>query len=470
MSTPLRRAPIQGSARSRAREITPLLISVVLNPLNSTLITVALVPIGHAFDVGPTQTAWLITSLYLASAVAQPILGQFVDRFGARRILLAGSVLVAIAGLGGLLAPTLGWLVAVRVLLGIATCAGFPATMAVLRRHAEQTGTGPPSRTLSLVAVTIQTIMVLGPALGGAMISMFGWQSIFAVNIPLGLAGIALTLAWVPPDDMALLKRGRIDTAGILLFSAGLLSTLFFLMKPSIDALPLLAAAGALGAALVWRELRTDTPFIDLRMLRASTPLLRTYLRQALGLLIVYSVLFGYVQWLQTGRRLNESAAGLLLLPMSVVAMLAAAASGRPNGVRGRLVLSSLALLAGSIALLLVNATTSVGLLLVVAGAFGLGQGLMGVSNQTMLYRQTPAGAIGATSGLFRSAQYLGGVAASTLIALCYGSEASSAGLHHLGWSLTAIAAVLLLVTALDPRLRPDATARKGPQSHNVRP
>ncbi|GAA5151114.1 MFS transporter [Amycolatopsis dongchuanensis] len=434
--------------------VTPLVASAVLNPINSTLIAVALVPIAHTFGARPEQTAWLITSLYLATAVGQPVVGLFVDRFGARRVLLTGAVIVMLAGIGGLLAFSLGWLIAVRAVLGIGTCAGFPAAMAVLRKRADAAGQGVPSRILSVLAMSAQTIMVIGPTLGGVLIGLFGWPAIFAVNIPLAGISLLLALFWVPKDDRAGLKRERIDVPGIVLFSAALLVVLLFVMAPALDDLYLLGVAVVLAAVFARTELRARRPFIDLRMLAGNAPLLRTYLRQSLAFLIVYSIMFGYVQWLEAARGLSEERAGALLLPMSAVAVLAAAASGRPTGLYARLITNSLALLAGSALLLFVDTGTWFVVLVGMTAVFGLGQGLTSVTNQTALYGQAPAEQMGTASGLFRTAQYLGAIAASTLIALCFGRQTTSAGLHHLAWALVGVGVVLFAVTAFDRGLR----------------
>ncbi|KAA9158564.1 MFS transporter [Amycolatopsis acidicola] len=434
--------------------MTPLVASAVLNPINSTLIAVALVPIGHAFGAGAEQTAWLITSLYLATAVGQPVVGLFVDRFGARKVLLTGAVIVMLAGIGGLLSFSLSWLIGVRVVLGIGTCAGFPAAMAVLRKRADAAGQGVPSHVLSVLAMASQTVMVIGPTLGGALIALFGWQSIFAVNIPLAAAALLLAIFWVPKDDPRTLTKARIDVPGIVLFSATLLVVLLFVMEPRLSDLYLLGVAVVLAAVFTATELRAGKPFIDLKMLGGNRPLLRTYLRQALAFLIVYSIMFGYVQWLEAARGMSESGAGALLLPMSAVAVLAAAACGKPGGIFPRLVINSLALLAGSALLLFVGDGTWFLALIGVAAVFGLGQGLTSVTNQTALYGQAPAEQMGTASGLFRTAQYLGAIGASTLIALCFGNQATSTGLHHLAFALAGIGVLLLAVTVFDRNLR----------------
>lgn len=384
-----------------ARLVIPLVAGALLNPINSTMIAVALVPIGRTFDAGPAQTAWLITGLYLATAVGQPVAGVLVDRWGPRRVLLAGALAVALAGVAGTLALSLGWLVGVRVLLGLGTCAGFPAAMAVLRRHADRTGGDVPAGVLSLLAIAAQTTMVIGPTLGGTLIGFFGWPAIFAVNIPLAVGSMLCAWLWVPRDERPAGPRQRLDLRGVF----------------------------------------------------GNAAILRTYLRQGLAFLAIYAIMFGFVQWLQADRGMSETAAGLLMLPMSLVAAIAAGLSGRADGIRARLVLSVAALLVGSALLLWVGTGTWLGVLVFSSAAFGLAQGLTSVTNQTALYRQASAETMGTASGFFRTAQYVGAMAASALIALCFGDHPTSAGLHTLAVTLAGIAVVLLAVTLVDRRL-----------------
>lgn len=431
-----------------------LVASALLNPINTTLISVALVPIGQSLGADAAETAWLVTALYLASAVGQPVVGLFVDRFGARRVLLVGATTVLLAGIGGLLAPSLGWLVAVRAVLGLGTCAGFPAAMAILRRRSDAAGQGVPSKMLSLLGISGQTIMVLGPPLGGLLIALSGWPAIFVVNSPLALVALVLTLLWVPRDDRSELSREPIDVIGILLFSAMMVVLLLCVMARTSSGVVLVGVAVVLAGLFGWVELRVRKPFMDLRMLVANHDLLRTYLRQTLALLVIYAILFGYVQWLETARGLSESVAGALLLPMSTVAVLAAATGSKRETLRARLVANALALIAGSALLVFVGGTTPLVVLVGLGAVFGVSQGLCSVANQTALYDQAPADAIGMASGLFRTTQYIGAIAASALIARCFGAKATTGGLHNLGWILLATAVALFVITVFDHALK----------------
>src|SRR5205823_12439895 len=112
----LRRRRAESSGGFDRRLIGPMILGAVLNPINSSIIAVSLVPIGVAFGAPPARTAWLVSALYLATAIGQPVVGRLVDMYGPRRLYLAGTALVGVAGLLGSFAPSLTVLVVARVL------------------------------------------------------------------------------------------------------------------------------------------------------------------------------------------------------------------------------------------------------------------------------------------------------------------------------------------------------------------
>src|SRR5262249_13730468 len=156
------------------RLLPPLISGAVLNPINSTIIAVALVPIGVAFGAPASATAWLISALYLATSVGQPVVGRLIDLYGPRRLFLAATALVGLAGVIGTLAPSLGVLILARVVLGFGTCAGYPAAMRLIRDENERTGQDSPAFVLTVLAISTQTIAVIGPLLGGLLIGVGG--------------------------------------------------------------------------------------------------------------------------------------------------------------------------------------------------------------------------------------------------------------------------------------------------------
>ena len=255
-----RTGPVPGEGFDR-RLIAPLVAGSLLNPINSSMIAVALIPIGVALGESPARTVWLVSALYLATAVGQPVVGRLVDLYGPRPLYLVGTALVGIAGTLGALAPSLGVLVAARVLLGFGTCAGYPAAMFLIRSESRRTGQDSPSGVLTVLAIASQTIAVVGPTLGGLLIGLGGWRTVFTVNIPLSLVCLVLGSRRLPrtpvPEREARGGRtSRVDLAGMSLFAATLTSLLLFLMSPQVGHLFLLALTAAAATGLVVRELR----------------------------------------------------------------------------------------------------------------------------------------------------------------------------------------------------------------------
>jgi MFS family permease len=441
-----------------ARFVAPLLWGTSLNPINSSILATSLVAIGTAFGVSAGQTASLVAAVYVASAVAQPAMGRLASQFGPRRVFLVGLAIVTAGGLVGTFAPAFAWLIVSRALIGVGTAAGYPTAMAMIRTRADAAGTGIPGSVLGGISIASQVTAALGLPLGGLLVGVWGWPAVFAVNIPLGIAGAAMTLAWVPADGPRARGSARgllsaLDLPGIALFAAAVIALIAVLSDIRHPAWWLLALFVVAVAALVGWELRAAHPFIDLRMLGGNGPLVRTYLRQALALMAAYTVLYGYVQWLEEGRGLAASASGLVMLPMSAVAAVGAAVISRRALVRGPLLVSAVGIIVGGAALSLVDGSTSLVLLVGLSLVFGVVLGMTSTSNQAALYTQTTAEQIGVASGLARTASYLGAIFASALISLAFPARATDAGLHTAAYVIAGIGVVVLLLVVLDRRL-----------------
>ncbi|MFI7611256.1 MFS transporter [Nonomuraea terrae] len=441
------------------RLIPPMILGSILNPINSSMLAVALIPIGRDFGASPSATAWLITGLYLATAVGQPVIGRLVDSFGPRLLYLTGTALVGVAGLIGVLAPELWVLIISRVLLGLGTSAAYPASMFLLRSESERTGLRSPSGVLAALSISNQVVSVLGPPLGGLLVGAGGWHLIFAVNVPLSAACLVLGALFLPRAsalgaDLSAARSERIDIAGMVLFAGTLTAFMLFLMDPEVARWPLLVVFAAVGAAFAVRELRTASPFLDLRVLAGNLPLLATYVRQFLAFVTSYAFMFGFTQWLEEGRALSPSAAGLVLLPMSAAAILVTAVTGRRAEVRGKLLAGSLVQVAGTALILLIGPGTPIWALVVIATIIGVPQGLNGLANQNALYAQADPARMGSSAGLLRTFMYLGALAASAANAAFYRHGATTAGLHDLAWLLVGVSALFLVVTLADRSLR----------------
>ncbi|MDT8912997.1 MFS transporter [Amycolatopsis sp. PS_44_ISF1] len=446
-----------GEARFDRRLYAPLVLGSVLNPITSTMIAVTLAPIGRSFGVGPADTAWLVSGLYLATAIGQPVVGRLVDAFGARRVFLIATSVAGLAGLAGAFAPDLGPLIAVRIGLGLATCAGYPASMHLIRREADRQGLGTPATALSVLSLAGQATVVLGPTIGGLLVGLGGWRAVFAVSVPLALAALVLGALILPREHPVRSGPLNLDVAGMAAFAATIVTLLLFFVRPAPGRVFLLVIAAVAAVAFVLREVRADDPFIDLRLLRATPALSLVYARALISGVFQYSFLYGFTQWLQDGAHLSASHAGLLLLPMSILALVLTLVTGRSPRIRGKLVLGGLTQLLAAGLMLLCTPAGPVWLFLAVSLAAGVPNGLISLANQNALYRVAPAGRTASSAGLLRTFLYVGAIVSSTTNGALLGAGATGphdTGLHDIAVLLLVLAGVFAALTLLDRTLR----------------
>jgi len=444
------------------RFVAPLLMGATLNPVNSSVIATALVAIAAAVGVPIGRTSILISCLYLTSAIAQPTAGRLAEEFGPRRVFLAGIVIVLLGGLLGGVATSMDMLIVARVLIGLGTSAGYPAAMLLIRRRATAVGLeAPPTRVLGGLAIAGAVTVAIGPAIGGLLVGWFSWRAAFLVNVPFTVLAFAMATAWIAKDPDVIRGRApreilaRIDVLGVLGFGSSMTALLVFLLSLPEPHWAALGLAIVLAVALVFWELRAANPFIDVRLLASNPALTRTYLRYALSMLGIYTMLYGLTQWLEAAHGLSAYAAGLVLLPMGLLSAVAARAVANRVDVRKPLIVGAVLLVLGSIAACFLTSGTPVVAVIGVTALFGLMSGLSNLSNQTALYRVSPAEKLGTASGLLRTFGYVGSIASATITGIAFRTRVDDAGLHHVSLTLIAIGAAVLLMTVFDRHLKP---------------
>ena len=453
------------------RFVTPLLLGSALNPVNSSVIATALVPIAHGVDVAVGQTAALISALYLASAIAQPTGGKLAEELGPRRVFLAGIMIVLAGGILGGLGQSLTTLILARVLIGIGTSGGYPTAMLMINRRATAAGLDrPPGGVLGALQIAAMVTVAVGTPVGGVLVQFLGWRAAFLVNVPVVAVALAMAIIWLPTDPKTTGSRtargvaARIDLIGIVAFAGMMAALLVFLDGlPSTD-WAVLAIAAVLAAALAGWELRARRPFIDVRLLAGKPALTRTYLRFALVSLTAYTVLYGLTQWAEAGHGLSALDAGLLLLPMSGLSAILSQPISRRNLIRGPLLAAAISAGAGSVGVLLLTTTTSVAWIAVVTLIFGITLATFAVGNQTALYTEAEGPQIATAAGLLRTFGYIGSIGSSALISIFFRTGATDHGLHALAAIMIAISIIALIFTLADRNL-PWRAAREGEQA-----
>jgi MFS family permease len=457
------------AALSKVRPILPwwlvgsVALGTLLNPLNSSMIAVALLSLGATFHVSLVTATWLVSSFYLAGAVGQPLMGRLADLVGPRRIFCLGLLLVGIASLFSLWVPAFGWLVVLRVLQALGASAAYPAGLALFRaqtRQATEEATQPPAAALGAISMTSNVSAALGPTLGGMLLLAFNWQAIFLINVPLVVVGLILALLLLPKDrpGYAIDQQGpsfsravrALDVPGVILFSGTLTSLLVFLLalsgNPPWEFVPVFLL---LFLFLLFWEYRTRTPFFNVKMLLSNRQLVKVYVQFAAVNVVFYSLFFGLPLWLEQARGESPALSGLLMLPltgMGVLTTFAAVQIVRRSGARPALVLGALALSVGTLLLLFFRSNSPVVVLLAVIVILGIPNGLQNLGLQAVLYDAAPAADMGVAAGQFQTFRYLGSILSTSLLGVLFGNRITSNGLHLLAGTLACISIMLLVV------------------------
>jgi MFS family permease len=429
---------------------------VVVNPLNSSMMAVAIVVMQPVFDIDFREASLLISVFYVASAVGQPVMGRLADRLGRKQLFLSGLVVVIAASAAAPFAPGFGWLLAIRALQAVGSSTLYPSSFGIVRDSIRER----QGQAIGVLAIFAGVGAALGPTLAGALLSTFPWYAVFAVNAPLG--AIVLVLAWrvLPRDaDHGAIARPRthhewldaLDPPGLLLFTVALVSLLWFLLTVPVGAAWWTLATGAAASILlVRRELRAREPMIDLPTLLENRALIAIYAQYTLVNVVFYSVVFGIPTYLQVSEGLEPVTAGLIVLPLSGVGVMILPAVGRiidRFGPRRPLVAGTVFMLGGSLALLGVDSDRGLGIVIGALVVFGLANGLNNLGLQAALYQTATAAKMSAAAGLLQTSRYLGTILATCLLGIVFSRVVTPAELHAAALVLVVISAATLALS-----------------------
>jgi EmrB/QacA subfamily drug resistance transporter len=326
-------------------------VAVFMTTLDNLVVTTALPVIRHDLHAGLSGLEWTVNAYTLTFAVLLITGAALGDRFGRRRLFVIGLGIFTLASAAAALAPSIDVLIAARAVQGLGGAIVTPLTLTIL-------SAAVPAERRGLVLGAWGGIsglaIAIGPLVGGAVVEGISWQWIFWLNVPIGLALIPLAALRLResrgPND-------SLDLPGLGLASAGLLGLVWGLVRgnqvgwASPEIVGTLAGGAAVLALFVLWELRARAPMLPLRFFRN-----RSFTAANVGSLLMFFGMFGSIfllaQFFQTVQGYSPLAAGLRILPWTVmpifVAPLAGALSDRIGG--GPLMATGLALQATGLA------------------------------------------------------------------------------------------------------------------------
>lgn len=250
--------------------ISAVLLALFLGALDALIMSAAM-PTIIADLSGLHLYAWVYSAYFLARAVALPIFGKLSDLFAVRQLMLISVTVFIAASMAAGAAPSMGFLVGARVFQGIGSGGIFALVYVVLSEVAPK---GQRAKTLSMASFIWGVASVIGPTMGGVIVSFFSWRWIFFINLPLGLlslAGIALFLT----EFREKRKNVSLDWSGLVSLTGFLMSVLTLVMIGgrdidwiSVPSILLALTSLGFGAWFVKAELGAGDPILDLRFFR----------------------------------------------------------------------------------------------------------------------------------------------------------------------------------------------------------
>ena len=371
--------------------IAAVTLGTLLAPLNTTMIAVALPQIADDFDVSVGTVSWLVIGYLLALAISQPLAGRLGDNIGRRRPMMLGLVGFGLASIGAAVAPSLAFLIVFRIGQALTGAVVFPNGVAVLRAVLSEDRRG---HGFGLLGGVIATAAAIGPLVGGVVVSLGDWRSIFFVNLPLVVGALWLTWRHVPTRRCPRAVHGpAISVFGYRQFRA---------------------AAGGV----------------------------------AFSNLAFYSTLIATPVLLGDARGWSSADIGLALAALSIPGALLSPVGGRLAdrlGRRAPAVAGNLLLVASALPLALDPSLPSGALVLLLA-VMGCGAGLGMAGMQTAAVEAVPAADAGAAAGMFSTSRYVGSIVGTLVLAAILEPHVSA---FHGVFSLALAAAALSVVAVL---------------------
>lgn len=396
------------------------MLPMFLAMIDQTIVATALPTIAAELG-GMERVSWVVVFYLLATVISAPVSGRLADALGRRRLLIVALIISTVGSILCALSVSLEMLLASRVLQGL----GGGGLMALSQALIGQTvAPRERARFQGYIAAVAVTANLMGPVVGGLMTDLFGWRSIFLLNLPLAM--IAIVLVMRLPEPPSKREALRFDWWGLLLLNAAVWTLFGFIneIQQPLDARPLVAlgyiATSVLALVLlIRREKRASAPLLPIPLLRNPSIWRSNGLSLFQGAMVVSLITYSPF-YLRAVHGASAAEIGLLMLPMTMGVGIGAIATGQYISRTGRTaILPSLGLTGVTAILTYLGLNADDMAPWSVAGALGavtllLGT-VMGVVHVTVL-SEAGSKLLGTASGLVQLARSLGAALGAALV------------------------------------------------------
>ncbi|WAP55907.1 MFS transporter [Streptomyces sp. S465] len=426
------------SHRRRMLVLAICCMSLLLVSLDNTVLNVALPVMRNDLHASVSGMQWTIDAYTLVLAALLMLSGSTADRVGRKRTFQTGLVIFTIGSALCSVAPNLEALVGFRGVQAIGGSMLNPVAMSIITNVF--TEPKERARAIGIWGGVVGISMAAGPIVGGLLVESVGWRSIFWINLPIGIAALALTARFVPESRAP--RPRRADPIGQLLVIA-VLGTLTYAIIEAPDRgwdSPLIATCWAVAVvgllALVRYEGRREEPLIDVRFFH-SAPFSGATVVAVCAFAALGGYLFMNTLYLQDVRGLDALHAGLWMLPMAFMCFVCAPLSGRLVGARGprpSMLAAGVAITASGVMFAVFDAQATDAGLLVGYVLFGLGFGMVNAPITNTAVSGMPRSQAGVAAAVASTSRQVGqslGVAVIGAVLAAGAASAAAAGTGH---------------------------------------
>jgi MFS transporter, DHA2 family, multidrug resistance protein len=309
-----------------------VMTGTLMAALDLSIVNVALPYMRGNLGASIEEITWVATGYMLSNVTVMPLIALFASRFGRKRFFMFSVFIFTLSSMACGLARDMTSMVAFRVIQGIGGGALIPVSQAILRETFPQEEQG---MAMGIYGLGVVMGPAIGPTLGGWLTTHYSWPWIFYVNVPVGLINLLLVSRFIEDPPYLIRESGKLDLPGVGLLAVGLGSLQIMLEKGEqkewftsafITYLALLSAVGLL--LFVLRELITDRPAVDLRILKDLTFTSGTFIGGILGMGL-FGTLFLLPLFLEQLLGYPAFDSGLALMPRSIAMALTMPLAGR---------------------------------------------------------------------------------------------------------------------------------------------